>query len=126
LTLTLIFHWFIFYTAKVIPVLVVAHVSVIQCLLSYFTNSPIRECSSIEVPLHSVIQLIPTKGASWQKKVVQLVEQEEDLFSTTEINSDYDEFENLSLTSPPTSPAMPIWGDHATLSKHNSRKFFRG
>eukprot|EP00814_Leptocylindrus_danicus_P003840 CAMPEP_0116042932 /NCGR_PEP_ID=MMETSP0321-20121206/26021_1 /TAXON_ID=163516 /ORGANISM="Leptocylindrus danicus var. danicus, Strain B650" /LENGTH=481 /DNA_ID=CAMNT_0003523577 /DNA_START=351 /DNA_END=1793 /DNA_ORIENTATION=+ len=50
---------------QVSPVLVVSHVSVIQCLLAYFRNTPVQKCTSIEVPLHTVIEMSPMKGAGW-------------------------------------------------------------
>mmetsp|Transcript_15226 Transcript_15226/g.34093 ORF Transcript_15226/g.34093 Transcript_15226/m.34093 type:complete len:316 (-) Transcript_15226:1096-2043(-) len=50
---------------QVVPVLVCSHISVIQCLLAYFRNIPVKECTSIEVPLHTLIELVPTAGGEW-------------------------------------------------------------
>lgn len=56
----------------VAPCLVVSHISVIQVLLSYFRSSPIRECTSIEVPLHTVIKLTPMRGGGWSEEHIEL------------------------------------------------------
>ncbi|ACI64342.1 predicted protein, partial [Thalassiosira pseudonana CCMP1335] len=41
------------------PVLVVSHVSVLQALVSYFRNSPVEECTGIEIPLNTVLKFTP-------------------------------------------------------------------
>jgi len=61
---------------QVSPVVVVSHISVIQCLLAYFRNSPVEECTSIEVPLHTVIKLTPSKGGSWTESIHPLLPRE--------------------------------------------------
>ncbi len=41
------------------PVVVVAHQAVVRCLYAYFTNQTLEECPRIEVPLHTIIELVP-------------------------------------------------------------------
>lgn len=41
------------------PVVVVAHQAVIRCLYGYFTDRPPEDCPHLEVPLHTVIELVP-------------------------------------------------------------------
>lgn len=89
---------------QVSPVLVVSHVSVIQCLLAYFRNSPIHECTSIEVPLHTVIEMTPMKGAGWSERHINLMTNDaRSVVSSPKISMSDDE---------PSSPKTPIWGDH--------------
>lgn len=54
------------------PVLVVAHISTLQMLMAYFKNIPIRDAVSIEIPMHSVIELKPLSGGSWKDTVYNL------------------------------------------------------
>mmetsp|Transcript_15223 Transcript_15223/g.34088 ORF Transcript_15223/g.34088 Transcript_15223/m.34088 type:complete len:82 (-) Transcript_15223:1459-1704(-) len=64
------------YVFQVVPVLVCSHISVIQCLLAYFRNIPVKECTSIEVPLHTLIELVPTAGGEWYESHVSLLDGE--------------------------------------------------
>ena len=50
---------------QVIPTLVVSHVSILQCLMAYFRNTRVEQCTSIEVPLHTVIKFTPVRGGGW-------------------------------------------------------------
>ena len=50
---------------QVVPVLVVSHLSVIQTLLSYFRHTPVKNSSSIEVPMHTLIKVTPVGGGGW-------------------------------------------------------------
>merc|ERR1712151_302474 len=58
---------------QVVPVLVVSHVSVIQVLLSYFRHSPIEKCTSIEVPMNTVIKLSPVNGGGWTESQIPIL-----------------------------------------------------
>jgi len=58
---------------QVVPVLVVSHVSVIQVLLSYFRHSPIEKCTSIEVPMNTVIKLSPANGGGWRESQITIL-----------------------------------------------------
>ena len=98
---------------QVSPVLVVSHVSVIQCLLAYFRNSPVRECTNIEVPLHTVIEMTPMKGAGWSERHICLIEPNPE-FIPNAPSSDEDS------ADVPSSPKTPIWGDHHQHSRHLS------
>jgi hypothetical protein len=52
---------------QVIPTLVLSHVSILQCLMAYFRNSPVEQCMSIEVPMHTVIKFTPVRGGGWSE-----------------------------------------------------------
>jgi hypothetical protein len=52
---------------QVIPTLVVSHVSIIQCLMAYFRNTPVKKCMGIEVPMHTVIKFEPVRGGGWRE-----------------------------------------------------------
>jgi broad specificity phosphatase PhoE len=41
------------------PVVVVAHQAVIRCLYAYFTDQSLEACPRLEVPLHTIIELVP-------------------------------------------------------------------
>merc|ERR1712039_68000 len=58
---------------QVVPVLVISHVSVIQVLLSYFRHTPIEDCTSIEVPLNTVIKVTPIGGGGWTESQTCLI-----------------------------------------------------
>jgi broad specificity phosphatase PhoE len=47
------------------PVLVVSHVSCIQVLLAYYLGCPVAEAMQIKVPMHKVIEVVPTAGGSF-------------------------------------------------------------
>ncbi|KAL9181849.1 hypothetical protein ACHAXT_012192 [Thalassiosira profunda] len=49
------------------PVLVVSHVSVLQVLVAYFRNQPIETCTSIALPLNTVLKFTPAKGGGWKE-----------------------------------------------------------
>ena len=41
------------------PVVVVAHQAVLRCLYGYLTNQPREACPHLEIPLHTVFELVP-------------------------------------------------------------------
>lgn len=41
------------------PVIIVAHLSTLRCIYSYFTKNEIREMPYIDIPYNSIIKLIP-------------------------------------------------------------------
>ena len=41
------------------PVLIVAHQAIIRCLYGYLTNVPPEQCAHLDVPLHTIIELVP-------------------------------------------------------------------
>lgn len=49
------------------PVLVVSHVSVLQVLVAYFRNTPVEHCTSIALPLNTIVKFTPSKGGGWQE-----------------------------------------------------------
>ncbi|TDH66086.1 hypothetical protein CCR75_005225 [Bremia lactucae] len=48
------------------PVLVVSHISTLQVLYSYFLGAPIERCPDLEIPFHSVLELVPNQD-DWTK-----------------------------------------------------------
>ena len=106
---------------QVSPVLVVSHVSVIQVLLAYFRRTPIEQCTSIEVPMHTVIKFSPVTGGGWIESQHKLLPDEEVLVSPT-LDSDEEDLQTNGVSSPTISPKSassqtkpPIWGDHVAL-----------
>lgn len=53
------------------PVLVVSHISTLQVLYSYFLGVPIEKCADLEIPFHSVLELVPNQDG-WTKTVFNL------------------------------------------------------
>ncbi|TYZ65159.1 hypothetical protein PybrP1_012067 [[Pythium] brassicae (nom. inval.)] len=53
------------------PVLVVSHISTLQVLYSYFLGVPIESCADLEIPFHSVLELVPNQDG-WNKTVFSL------------------------------------------------------
>lgn len=78
-------------------VVVVSHVSVLQVLVSYFRSSPIEECTSIEIPMHTVLKFVPLRGGGWQESQHPLLPDDTRPESRQE--------------SPACSHKEPIWGD---------------
>eukprot|EP00566_Odontella_aurita_P000094 CAMPEP_0113572586 /NCGR_PEP_ID=MMETSP0015_2-20120614/26169_1 /TAXON_ID=2838 /ORGANISM="Odontella" /LENGTH=864 /DNA_ID=CAMNT_0000475619 /DNA_START=56 /DNA_END=2650 /DNA_ORIENTATION=- /assembly_acc=CAM_ASM_000160 len=126
------------------PVVVVSHVSVIQALVAYFRSTPVQKCTSIEVPLHTVIKFTPSRGGGW-------VESRHKLLDDREVEDDDDDLsdDNTASTGRTSSEGgeeearpssaegsgigergtldavdkspIPIWGDHfKPLSRKNS------
>lgn len=58
---------------QVVPVLVVSHVSSLQCLMAYFRNTPVHKCMSAEVPMHTVMKFEPVRGGGWKESWHPLV-----------------------------------------------------
>jgi broad specificity phosphatase PhoE len=93
---------------QVIPTLVVSHVSILQCLMSYFRNSPVEQCMSIEVPMHTVIKFTPVRGGGWSESLHPLSE-----CGTVGLRpvDSVSEVSAMSDTSPEMM-ASPIWSDY--------------
>lgn len=97
---------------QVIPTLVVSHVSVLQLLIAYFRNTPVEECMTIEVPLHSVIKFSPARGGGWSESqhplspVFRRANSEASSFKVDGIQS------LARSNSDSCSVSTPIWGDH--------------
>ena len=84
-------------------VCVVSHVSVLQVLIAYFRRSPIHKCTSIEIPLHSVVKFTPVTGGGWTESIFKLCPEDDDT-----------DIEQTASDECKT----PIWGDHSRV--HNS------
>jgi hypothetical protein len=94
---------------QVIPTLVVSHVSILQCLIAYFRNSPIEKAMSIDIPMHTVIEFSPVRGGGWVETRHKLSDpQMQPVQSIGDISQ-------LSIEG-----ALPIWGDGMPISP---RKF---
>jgi broad specificity phosphatase PhoE len=76
-------------------VAVVSHISVLQALIAYFRRSPVHRCSSIQVPMHTVIKFTPVTGGGW-------VESQHLLLA----------FEN-NASHGANPHDVPIWGDQS-------------
>jgi len=87
---------------QVIPVLVVSHVSVIQVLLSYFRNTPVQKSSSIKVPMHTIIKLVPSIGGGWTEYQFPLLDEQSMSQSSPQ---------SSIIDSSPQEPMPPIWTD---------------
>jgi broad specificity phosphatase PhoE len=107
---------------QVVPTLVVSHVSVLQVLIAYFRNSPVENCMSIEVPLHTVIKFTPVQGGGWSESCHPLCPADNGSLVMPQVVSE-SEMSNLTLEEC-LSPRIttPIWGDHmrstASLGNH--------
>lgn len=93
---------------QVIPTLVVSHVSILQTLIAYLRNTPVEQCMSIEVPLHTVFKFTPVRGGGWSETQHPLLADREAFL--TNVASEL-ELSHLSLNTSHTS-LQPIWGDH--------------
>ena len=120
------------------PVLVVSHVSVLQVLVAYFRNTPVENCTSIAIPLNTMMKFTPAKGGGWQESQHCVLHTPNN--STSDLNSmdngmycaspanmtplmrtpvtSQIHLPNQGSESPPEtiSPighTPPIWGDHA-------------
>ena len=91
---------------------VVSHVSVLQVLMAYFRRSPVKDCTSIEVPMHTVIKYTPVTGGGWTESRHSLC-QDKDL-------------DDLSFHDVILEPSVrtPIWGDHQTSARNSPSESF--
>uniref|UniRef100_A0A7S3PZQ0 6-phosphofructo-2-kinase domain-containing protein n=1 Tax=Chaetoceros debilis TaxID=122233 RepID=A0A7S3PZQ0_9STRA len=88
---------------------VVSHVSTLQVLMAYFRRSPVDKCTSIEVPLHTVIKFTPVAGGGWietQHKIIP--------------SMDLDTSEHV-MSLHKTGQHTPIWGDHGNYNSYLRR-----
>eukprot|EP00977_Amphora_coffeiformis_P027936 scaffold34666_cov158-Amphora_coffeaeformis.AAC.5 len=109
---------------QVVPVLVVSHVSILQCLMAYFRNTPVKTCMTAEVPMHTVIKFEPARGGGWKESWHPL--EAEPLAPTAKTGMvavpSISEFSALSVeqdtSHPDGSPNVdPIWWGE-TISNH--------
>lgn len=94
---------------QVVPTLIVSHVSILQCLMAYFRNSPVDMCMSIEVPLHAVIKYTPVRGGGWSETIIPLHDE-------TEMNPLESFASTGELSAMSGSEHGPIWSDHLTAN----------
>ncbi len=131
------------------PVLVVSHVSVLQVLVAYFRNTPVENCTSIALPLNTVLKFTPAKGGGWQESQVRIqsspFNSNYDLIGMDVANDDHivegqhtpstrtpvGSYKKIDIShqtgkgSPPEmvspSETLPIWGDHAMRDSTHHR-----
>ncbi len=94
---------------QVVPTLVVSHVSILQCLMAYFRNSPVDKCMSIEVPLHAVIKYTPVRGGGWSETIISLHDDTETMPLVPVLSTG-------ELSAMSGSEHGPIWSDHLTAN----------
>jgi len=92
---------------QVNPVLVVSHVSILQILIAYFRGTPVEQCMSIEIPLHTVFKFTPVRGGGWSESSHALLQEA----GIPEVSS-VPEFSQLTLDLSKHSQQQPFWGDH--------------
>ena len=122
------------------PVLVVSHISILQVLVAYFRATPVEDCTSIALPMNTVIKFTPSKGGGWQESRASAVISSSgshcDLQSMDDTlhwehktpvgmsmekrvmreNNQPEYVGTWSVPSAPSIPTLPIWGDHCKSS----------
>lgn len=89
---------------QVIPTLVVSHVSILQCLVAYFRNTPVSKCTEIVIPMHTVLKFEPVRGGGWSETQVPMSTQ-----GTPEVNQTM--VTESEKDSRQKSQLSPIWSD---------------
>ena len=92
---------------QVTPTLLVSHLSILQCLMAYFRNTPVERCMSIEVPMHTIIKFTPVRGGGWSETVIPLL-------NRPGVRPVESVGEMSQLTNP--GAEAPIWSDGAITS----------
>jgi broad specificity phosphatase PhoE len=93
---------------QVNPTLVVSHVSILQCLMAYFRNTPVDKCMSIEVPMHTIIKFTPVRGGGWLEEMIPLFDE-----SVKAVES-HNEITQVTSSHMKPSPS-PIWSDNLSF-----------
>ena len=111
---------------QVAPVLIVSHVSVLQCLVAYFRGSPVQECTSIAFPMDTLVEMVPVQGGSWKENRYSMLPRSrlnskepfpkppkspKGLISSVESLSFLGDFEQLGVGVEEGNTTHPIWGD---------------
>jgi broad specificity phosphatase PhoE len=99
---------------QVIPTLVISHVSILQCLMAYFRNTPVDKCMSIEVPMHTVIKYTPVRGGGWKESLVPLFDaagRTTEEKEPSKIRPNSESFSEVSHGSYGDNVGGPIWQD---------------
>ena len=94
---------------QVIPTLAISHVSILQTLIAYFRGTPVEQCMSIEVPLHTVFKFTPKRGGGWSESQHPLLADPESMLPYVASES---EISQLTMNTSTSSFQQPIWGDH--------------
>ena len=108
---------------QVVPVLVVSHVSILQCLMAYFRNTNVKNCMTIEVPMHTVMKFEPARGGGWQESWHPLQSEPVSPEKRMVVVPSESEFSTLTVDHESTSNDEPIWwGENLSRPKHQHRK----
>ena len=108
---------------QVIPTLVVSHVSILQCLMAYFRNTPVEKCMSIEVPMHTVIKFEPARGGGWQESWHPLGKQQAPATQDGMVAvPSSGELSNLSTDQDSANNGDPIWWGETVPNRRMSPK----
>jgi hypothetical protein len=102
---------------QVTPVLIVSHLSVLQMLIAYMSNSPVEKAMSIEVPMHTVLKFTPSRGGGWTETRHQLIRDE--TAPSVPLGSPESEGSTRSIEAPVTTP---IWEDPASKKRFSFNK----
>jgi broad specificity phosphatase PhoE len=115
------------------PVLVVSHISILQVLVAYFRATPVEDCTSIALPMNTVIKFTPSKGGGWQESRACAVTSSSGSHCDLQSMDDTLHWEHrtpvgmsmkrhvmrkesppedVGTWSVPSTQALPIWGDH--------------
>lgn len=93
------------------PVLVVSHVSVLQCLVAYFRGSPIDECTEIAFPMDTVVEMQPVKGGMWKENRFSLIPPRSRINTIDDAASSVGSVNMDNLDETMTGTEHPIWED---------------
>jgi broad specificity phosphatase PhoE len=102
---------------QVTPTLVVSHVSILQCLMSYFRNTPVELCTGIEVPMHTVVKFTPVRGGGWSETHHPLFGADEEGKGMIPVTSE-SEFSQVTFSGSDS----PIWTDLVSSKSSSSLK----
>lgn len=58
------------------PVMIITHLSVVQILLAYFRNLPLRDCIDLDIPPHTVVELEPHQYG-WHERHIRFCPEDE-------------------------------------------------
>ena len=102
---------------QVTPTLVVSHLSILQCLMAYFRNTPVEKCTGIEVPMHTVIKFTPVRGGGWRESHHPMFGSDGYSRGMVTVSSE-SEFSQVSLSN--NESLRPIWDDQMASTTTNT------
>lgn len=106
------------------PVLVVSHVSVLQVLVAYFRNTPVEQCTSIALPLNTLLKFTPAKGGGWNESQHCILHSSSSPHSDTDSMDDNGMNNQVQMGSQRFGPGTPMArtpvGSQLSFSNHES------